>query len=65
MGLTVPLQPSKVGLVPGIVHGADDSARLQTVEKGLAPAAYRALIAVFFALTGKCCEVMHEWRDTS
>jgi len=52
MGLTVPVAKGKRGQVPGVLHGADGSARLQTVTRGLAPAPYRALIAVFFALTG-------------
>ena len=38
--------------IPGVLHGADGSARLQTVQRGLALSEYRALILAFFALTG-------------
>ena len=54
MGVTAPAKAFARAAVPAALHGADGSARLQTVERGgSAPAAFRALLAVFFALTGR------------
>lgn len=43
----------RISSIPGVVHGADGTARLQTVARGkTALSEYRAIIFAFFALTG-------------
>lgn len=41
----------QASMIPAVLHGADKTARVQTVHREWSPR-LRALLAVFFALTG-------------